>query len=244
MPTPPALSASWREKANGSCENCTPNKGPPGALRSPGIEVILDDLAGGARGERIALAGRVRAGKRFRKRGEFAGNEQAFQAADDAAIGADADNGTRTIHAIDGEDVADPIDHRDGCRNVLRRGFLHRLGDDLADIGRGQVRTCAGTQPVQPLSDPPDGGLSGGEVPVELVELLPPPQPASKARPIRHWPILKIPIPPPVASATPACGTGRIIAHAVDRAYRVFSPGGATTAVLPVALSRVNCGKR
>src|SRR3546814_11327426 len=47
------------------------------------------------------------------------------------------------VHREDGEDIADPIDHRDGGGEALCTRFGYGLGDDLADIG-GRERQLGG----------------------------------------------------------------------------------------------------
>jgi hypothetical protein len=86
---------------------------PARAAVLAGIEVLLNDLARGARRERVALARQVRGRAGLRDGGELGGNHGVLEPAVDVAAARHDRARRRARHAKDGEHVADAVDDRD-----------------------------------------------------------------------------------------------------------------------------------
>src|SRR5205085_4642537 len=111
-----------------------------------GIEVLLDDLAGGARAEGVAFGGQVGGGQRLAERRQLGRYRGTFETAGNRAAGRNRGGGRGTRHAKDGECIADAIDHRDARRRIARLSLVDRLahdGLDLEGAERGRRRRAA-----------------------------------------------------------------------------------------------------
>ena len=114
-------------------------------------EVILDDLAGSSRRERVAFGGEIGPGDRLGYRGGMIDGRRrhprnrqpnAFEpAADGRAPGRRGDRYglTGSAHAKDRQNVADSVDDCDRRVDAARLRFADRLRDDLLDVRNRQA---------------------------------------------------------------------------------------------------------
>ena len=102
------------------------------------VEVILNDLAGGARREAVPRRGQVGAGDGHGNGAQSRVEDRvAFEPALYTRLRGNPER-CRTVHPEHAEDIADTIDHRNGRLRILRLRLGHGLGDDLLHIGDGQ----------------------------------------------------------------------------------------------------------
>ena len=125
-------------------------QGPARSVGHAGIEMLLDDLAGGAARKRVSVRRQIGAGQRLGDRGLGRRHEPArqhrrvFEPGGDAAVRGDLGSRRRARHLGQRQHVADTVDDGDRRRLAARIGLVHRLQHDAVDIALGEVGRARG----------------------------------------------------------------------------------------------------